>query len=220
MSDDSKPGFRQRMSQLATAFKSTRAVDRKLVPLIAAVAGGTIVVFVAIGLLLGTPLVFGFLGVAFALMAGMVVFGRRATAAQFAMIEGKPGAAAAVLQSMRGRWFVTPAVAFTRKQDFVHRVVGRQGVILVGEGAPARVTSLLKQEKRKHARVAGDIPVHELRVGNAEGEVAIAKLQMQLSRLPRVVKPRDIADLDRRMAAVGGADIPLPKGPMPRMKRR
>jgi hypothetical protein len=220
MADETKPGFRQRIRQLGSAFRSTRQVDPKLVPLMVGIPLAVLLLFVLLGVFVVGPVYGTIVGVLFALMTAMVIFGRRATKAQFAVIEGQPGAAAAVLQSMRGRWFVTPAVAFTRKQDFVHRVVGRPGVVLVGEGSPARVTSLLKQERRKHSRVAGDIPVHELRVGEGKDAVDLAKLQMRLSRLPRAVKPRDIADLDRRMAAVGGTDVPIPKGPMPRMKRR
>ena len=69
-----------------------------------------------------------------AVLTGTAIFGRRATEAMYAQVEGRPGAAAAVLQGMRGDWRVTPAVGFTRNQDLVHRVIGRPGVVLVGEG--------------------------------------------------------------------------------------
>jgi hypothetical protein len=36
-------------------------------------------------------------------------------------VEGQLGAAAAILNNMRGDWRVTPAIGFTRDQDLVHR---------------------------------------------------------------------------------------------------
>jgi hypothetical protein len=134
-------------------------------------------------------------------------------------IDGKPGAAAAVLQTARG-WRVTPAVAFTRKQDFVHRAVGRPGVVLVGEGAPARVSSLLKQEHRRIARIVGNTPVHEVSVGNGEGQIPLRNLQAHITRLPRTLKQGDVSGLDTKLKALSDNDLPMPKGPMPRMKRR
>lgn len=65
-----------------------------------------------------------------------------------ASVEGQVAAAAAVLQSMRGNWVVTPAVAFNRNQDLVHRVIGRPGVVVVGEGVPGRTVGLMAQERR------------------------------------------------------------------------
>lgn len=220
MAFDRLSGFRAKLSQLGLAFANTRKVDPRLVPLMVGVPLTVLVVVTGLlGLLLGW-LVGAIVGVLFALMSAMVVFGRRASKAMLGAIEDQPGAAAAVLQSMRGPWRVTPAVAFTRKQAFVHRVVGRPGVVLVGEGAPARVRSLLRQEARKVARVVGDTPVHEISVGEGEGQVPLGKLQAHMARLKRSVKARDLDELDNRLKALGDRDLPLPKGPMPRGKRR
>ena len=46
--------------------------------------------------------------------------------------------------------------AATTQFDSVHRLIGRPGVVLIGEGAPHRVRPLIAQEKKKIARVAGD----------------------------------------------------------------
>jgi hypothetical protein len=213
--------FRQRLSQLGVAFSMTRQADPRLVPLIIAIPLATaVVVWLLIGLLLGMPIFGAVMALAFAVLAAMMVFGKRATAAQFATIEGQPGAAAAVLQSMRGAWLVTPAVAFTRKQDFVHRVVGRPGVIMVGEGSPARVASLLKQEARRVGRAAGDVPVHEISVGDRDGQVPLDKLRNHLAKLPRAIKAKEVGPLNTRLSALGDTQLPIPKGPMPRAPRR
>ena len=209
----------QRMSQLRLAFVQTKAMDPKLVPLLLAVCGGIIVIAVVVGILTGGPVLWTLFGVLTALLAALLIFGRRTSTAAIGAIEGQPGAAAAVLQSSRG-WRVTPAVAFTRKQDFVHRAVGRGGIVLVGEGAPARVASLLKQEHRKVARVAGDAPVHEVNVGHGDGQVPLKQLQTHITKLPRKLKPKDVSELYTKLAALGDNELPMPKGPMPRMKRR
>lgn len=219
METSSRPQFLQRLTVLRQAFIQTKAIDPKLVPLLLAVCLGILAVAVAIGVLTGHPVLATFLGVTLALLAGLLIFGRRTSVAQMGAIEGQPGAAAAVLQATRG-WRVTPAVAFTRKQDFVHRAVGRGGIVLVGEGAPARVSSLLKQEHRRIARLAGDTPVHEISVGNGAGQVPLRNLQSQLTRMPKALKQPAVSALDTKLKALSDNDLPMPKGPMPRMKRR
>lgn len=204
---------------LRQAFVATKGVDPKLVPLLAGVCLPILAICVAVGILTNHPVLGTFVGVTLALLVGLVLFGRRTSVAQLGMIEGQPGAAAAVLQASRG-WRVTPAVAFTRKQDFVHRAVGRGGIVLVGEGAPARVSSLLKQERRRIGRVAGETPIHEVSVGNGEGQVPLRLLQAHLTRMPRTLKPAAVSALDTKLKALSDNDLPLPKGPMPRVKRR
>lgn len=210
----------ERVRQLARAFKATRELDPRMLPILLAAVIGSFAVVLAVLWVLGSPVLGILFGLLVAVMIGLVIFGRRTQRAAIGSIEGRPGAAAAVLQTMRGSWIVTPAVAVTRKQDLVHRVIGRPGIILVGEGAPARVESLLKQEARKVARAAGDVPVHELSVGNGPGQVPLGRLQGQLTKLPRTMKAREVGPLDRKLGALSTADLPMPKGPMPRMSRK
>ena len=214
-----RSGFGARLAQYRLAFTNTKQADPRLVPLlVGAVVVGFLVGF-GLGLLLGSWITAVILGIPLAILGGLVVFGWRTQRAALLAIEGRPGAAAAVLQSMRGRWRLTPAVAATRKQDFVHRVVGRPGVILVGEGSPARVASLLKQEKRRIGRVVGDTPVHEVSVGDREDQVPLQRLQAHLTRLPRAVKPGEIGDLDRKLNSLRDQDLPMPKGPIGNVRR-
>jgi Domain of unknown function (DUF4191) len=219
MDSSSRPQFLQRLTVLRQAFVATKQVDPRLVPLLVATCAGILAVCIGVGVVTGRPVLGAFVGISLALLAALVIFGRRTSVAQLGMIEGKPGAAAAVLQSTRG-WRVTPAVAFTRKQDFVHRAVGRGGIVLVGEGAPARVSSLLKQEHRRIARVAGATPVHEISVGNNAGQIPLKGLQAQLTRMPRTLKTAEVSALDTKLRALSDNDLPMPKGPMPRAKRR
>src|SRR5207253_4187692 len=104
------------------------------------------------------------------LTSGMILCGRYAQSAQCAAIEGQPGAAAAILQSMRGGWTVTPAVSANRNMDVVHRAVGKPGVVLVGEGSPSRLPSLLAAEKKRISRVAYDVRIDDMQVGDEAGQ--------------------------------------------------
>jgi hypothetical protein len=125
-----------------------------------------------------------------------------------------------VLQAMRGDWRVTPAVAFNRNMDLVHRVVGRPGVVLVGEGSsPAQLRQLMADQKRRINRVAPETPIHDVFVGEGEGQVSLRKLQRELIKLPRVLKGGEITAVEGRMRALGGTNVPLPKGPMPKSMR-
>ena len=54
-----------------------------------------------------------------------------------------------MIESLRGKWAVTPAVAVSRNEDMVSRVIGKPGVILVSEGAPSRVGHMLANERKK-----------------------------------------------------------------------
>jgi hypothetical protein len=94
-------------------------------------------------------------------------------------------------------------------------MVGRPGVVLVGEGAPHRVRGLIAQEKKKIARVTGDTPIYDVIVGTDEGDLRLAKLSRYLLKLPRNLSRDQVAALDKRLSALGGARSPLPQGPIP-----
>jgi hypothetical protein len=209
---------RERIRQLRAAWSQLVQLDPKAVPLV--LVGMTVGLLVGVGLgfvlAIWAMVVFGVLG---GITGALFVFSRRVQKAQFTAIEGQPGAAAAVLQTMRGQWFVTPAVAFSTKQDLVHRVVGRQGIILVGEGQPQRTKNLLAKEKRRLSKVAGDTPVRTVLVGEGEGQVSIRKLQVHLTKLPRELHKNDVPKLERKLKPLDKA-MPIPKGIDPNMANR
>jgi len=205
---------RERFSQLGTAFTMTRQADRRLVPLLAAAVLVPFVALLALGLLIHQAFLLGVLGVLVGLVLATAVFGRRAQRQAYSRVEGQVGAAAAVLENMRGDWRVTPAVGFTREQDLVHRVLGRPGIILVGEGSAARARTLVINEKRRLARFVGDTPVYDVLVGDGDGQVALRGLERHLVKLPRNIKPKDVNVLDRKLKAMAPA-LPIPKGPVP-----
>jgi len=215
---ENNPG---RLKQIAQTYKMTRRVDSKVGLVLAAVGVVTFGVILAIGFAIGHPIYAGILGLLLALLAMAVVFGRRAERAAFGQLEGQPGAAAAVLDNVGRGWSVTPAVAMNRNQDVVHRAVGKAGIVLVGEGNPNRVKSLLAAEKKKMARVVYDVPVTDIIVGEGEGEVSLKKIRATLLKLPRVVPGPKVTEVNDRLRALGDlmSNMPVPKGPMPKGMR-
>ena len=153
----------------------------------------------------------------FGTLAALIIFGRRAQRSAYAQMEGQPGAAAAALRMLRRGWKTDPAVAFTKQQDVVHRVVGPPGIVLIGEGNSHRVRQLLATERRKHERVVAETPIHEVVCGNGEGEVPLPKLTRYVQKLGRDVKPAEMTDILNRLKALDAqrSSIPLPKGPVP-----
>src|SRR5258708_5832462 len=138
--DAASPG---RLKQIGMVAGIVRKANPRALPIVAAAGVGIIAVFVLAGLLTGTAAFLIPLGVLVGLMVAMILFGRFAQSAQYSTIAGQPGAAAAILQSMRGSWTVTPAISANRNIDVVHRAVSRPGVILVAEGSPTRLPSRL-----------------------------------------------------------------------------
>ena len=210
-----KPPRGARMKQIRTAFQLTRQGDPKLVPLMLAAFLGPFALLLALGFVVGHPFYLGFLGFLTALVVTVAVFGRRVQKTAYSQVEGQLGAAAAVLQNMRGDWRVTPAVGFTKEQDLLHRVLGRPGIVLVGEGDPRRVRGLMGAEKKRLARWVGETPVYDVLVGDGEGMLGLRDLERHFVKLPRNIKPALVNDLDRKLKAMPASSLPIPKGPMP-----
>ena len=206
-----------RLGQIRAAYSMTRQSDPRIGLVLLGVVLASVVVFALVGLLIHQLPFMIFLGVLSGITAATFVFGRRAEGAAYRQIEGQPGAAAAVLDTLRKGWTVTPAVAVSRQQDVVHRVVGRAGVVLVGEGSSgSRVGQLLASERKKTSRVVPDIPVHEVIAGNGTGEVSLRRLNRHVMKFPGTLAKTDVTEVNRRLKAVGSMSLPMPKGPIPK----
>jgi uncharacterized protein DUF4191 len=204
-----------RRRQIWEAFKMQRKEDKALIPWMLGAFLACVVVVTGIGWFFGVPWLVLPIGIAVGALAAISIFGRRVQRSVYAKAEGQPGAAGWSLDNMRGRWRVTQGVAGTTHLDAVHRVIGRPGVILVAEGAPHRVKTLLAQEKKRTARVAGTMPIYDVIVGNEEGQVPLKKLQRHLMKLPRNISAKEMDTIEARLAALGSRAAALPKGPLP-----
>jgi hypothetical protein len=213
--EEEKVGFVGRLKQIGMVFAFTARNDRWFVPLAAAavvIPLALTVLVVALGLgWLWIPA-----GIMSALLALLIVLNIRSSKVFMRLAEHQPGAAASIVERMRGDWRVTPAVSATTQMDMVHLVLNRRGVILLAEGDPQRVRVMLAQEKKRLAKVIGSAPLYDFIIGNGENEVPLRKLRVRLTALPgRPLHPRDVNSLDKRLKALS-ARPRMPKGAIPR----
>ena len=173
---------------------------------------------VIIGNNLGHPIYAGFITLPVAFLAAFFLFTRYANVAAYASIEGQIGAGASVLMSIRRGFVTTPAVNVNRDQDMVHRVSGKAGIVLVGEGGFG-VKTLMQDERRKMERFLSGVPVTEVVVGDGQGQVTVRKLQKHLKKLPKKLNTVQLREVRARLRSVGGLNMPMPKGPMPTNQR-
>lgn len=200
--------------QIWQAYQMTRRAEPIVTVWILAAMVGTLAVAIGIGLLLGRVGYLIFLGAPFAVLAGMFVLARRAEAVAYRQIEGKPGASLSALRTIRRGWdFPEEPVAMDpRSQDLVFRGVGRPGVVLIGEGAPHRLPKLLEAERRKVARILPNVPVHVVQSGSGEGQVPLRKLPKTVQKLKKTLTRQEVSEVTKRLRAIGGARLPVPKG--------
>jgi Domain of unknown function (DUF4191) len=214
-----KAAAKERRSQLLQAFNVQRQEDKRLLPYMIGAFVLIVGISVAAGFLFGgiSLISLPVLGVVLGALAAFVIFGRRAQRSVYRKADGQTGAAAWALDNLRGKWRVTHGVAATGHFDAVHRVLGRPGVILVGEGSASRVKPLLAQEKKRTARLIGDVPIYDIVVGSGDGEVPLAKLERHLTKLPANITVKQIDSLESRLTALGSraGAAAMPKGPLP-----
>jgi Domain of unknown function (DUF4191) len=210
-----KAASKQRRKQFIQMFNMQRKQDKALIPIMV----GVILLCTAVLFAAGIPFHLQWttlpLGVLLGVLVAILVFGRRIQRSVYSQADGQPGAAGWALDNMRGQWRLTQGVAANTHLDAVHRLIGKPGVILVGEGTPHRVKSLIAQEKKRTSRLAGKIPIYEVIVGNEEGQVPLRKLQTHLAKLPSNISAKQMDVLEGRLTALGSRAAAMPKGPLP-----
>ena len=169
----------------------------------------------AIGIAIDQTIFFGVFAFGTGLLATTFYFGKIAENAAYSSISGQVGAAASVLNAIRGAWFVTPVVGVDKNQNMVHRVIGRPGIILVGEGN--RPSVLLAEQRKAHARYAQGVPIHEITVD--DGDVTISNLQKKIKKLNKSLRPAEVTQVRNRLKALPQTALPIPKGPLPQNRK-
>src|SRR3954462_5663411 len=98
-----KVPFRERINQIRTAFTFTARHDKLFLPLLAV---AVLVPLIAAGMAvaLGAGWLYLLIGVMFAMVAAMGLLSLRANKAGLSETQGQPGAAAWVVETMRGDW--------------------------------------------------------------------------------------------------------------------
>jgi hypothetical protein len=211
-----KVGFFGRLRQIGMVFAFTAKNDKLFIPLLVGA------VLVAIGLTVLFTILWGLMfiavGVMLLLLAVLIVLNLRANKAMIAQAEKQVGAAASIVENFRGDFRVTAALASTTQMDMVHLVVCRAGVVLLGEGNPSRVRSLVGQERKRLSKVIGSADLRDFMIGHDDGQVPLGKLRMTLMRLPRTLTGKDVNALDKRLKALN-ARPNMPKGAIPKSMR-
>ena len=213
---------KQTRSQLWQAFNMQRKQDKKLIPLMILALLVPALVLFGLGFLWGGQWLMLFVGILLGITLALWLFTRRLQTSVYDRAAGQAGAAGWALDNLRNgvgmRWETTQAVQINNHMDAVHRVVGLPGVVLVGEGETQRVKPMIAKERKRLARIVGEIPIYDMIAGDGEGQVPLKKLQRELVKLPRNIKKSDVQGLAQRIDALdnlrqkGGG---LPKGPMP-----
>jgi hypothetical protein len=198
-------------------LKDAFALTRKHQPIAFLWMALSFVVVLSLGIIIGLqinhPIYFTIISIPLAVLVAFFIFTRQANTAAFLSIQDQLGAGASVLMAIRKGFTTTPAVNVARNQDMVHRSVGRAGIVLVGEGSPS-VRQLLQDERRKMERFVPGVALTEVIIGDGNGQVPLRKLQKHLKKLPKKLNKVQLRELRNRLKAVGGLNMPVPKGPM------
>lgn len=153
-------------------------------------------------------------GLPFAVLAGMFVLARRAERGAYRRLEGQPGASISALRTIRRGWDFPeePVAVDPRTQDIVFRGIGRAGVVLVGEGPGGRQAKLLEAEKRRVTRILPNVPVTLIQSGNGPDQVPLPKLARTVQKLKPTLTKQEVVEVTKRLRALGGSRLPVPKG--------
>lgn len=199
-------------------FKDAFVMVWKAEPIWGSVILAMPVLGTAIGVLIGVTQGYGvyggFLGFFTGLIIGLFLLTNRVKKVSYAQIDGKPGAAMAVLDQIKRGWNITqePVQVNPRTQDMVFRMVGKPGIVLIGEGNPNRLERLVNDEKKRVQRVVPKVPITVVKVGNGDGQVPLLKLQSHVRRLKKHLSAAEVHAVSNRLNSLGGVKLPIPKG--------
>ena len=216
-----KPKKTRWYHQVVQAYQMTRRTDPSVTWWMVGAAVAVLALAVLIGVLVDQVVYVLVIGLLFAPLAAMFMLARRAEKAAYGQIEGKPGASISALRTIRRGWDFPeePVAVDPRTQDMVFRGIGRAGVVLVAEGQANRLPKLLDAERKKVARVLPNVPITLLQTGKGEGQVPLPKLPKTVQRLKPTLTKQEVAEITKRLRALGGARLPIPTGVYPTRAR-
>lgn len=210
---EKKESFGSRLKTIGMAIKFTNQRDKLFLPLEAAAILLPFVIVTALVVFAKFSLLWYISALFVALLAGMIVLNMRTSKVVNKEAIGKPGAAYALIDGIRG-WQVTPGVAALSETQMVHRAVGKAGVVLLGEGG-GKVRKLLGQEKKRISRVVGSTPVYTFMVGEtANDDFSVTEVRKRLMKLPKNIDSKAANHIAKRLDALG-IGMAIPKGPIP-----
>ena len=200
-------------STLWQAYRMTAEVDRSITWWMVGIFAVVMGVAVAAGIATGRLWYFLFVGLPVAVIIMMFVLARRAESAGYKRIEGQPGASLSALRTVRGWDFPDDPVDMNPKTlDIVFRGSGRGGVVLVSEGPSHRVSRMLEDQRKRVTRVLPNVPVIVIQCGDEKDQVPLRDLAKRVRKIRPKLDKRATEEVAKRLKALGGARLPVPKG--------
>lgn len=147
----------------------------------------------------------------------LIVLGRRAEKAAYGQIQGQPGAVSAVIKTgLRRSWTGSelPVNVSPRTQDAVYRLVGRGGVVIIGEGQRSRTQPMVDKERVNVQRVVPNVPVNVLYVGPDADSIRLDQIVPKLARFKRTLNRSEVSQVANRLQSLQRQNsvLPIPKG--------
>ncbi len=170
--------------------------------------------FLLIGWLTNAWIIWVITGIVGAPLITLIVLTRFIQRASYKQIDGMPGSVGAVIDQIRRGWNYSsePVRMNAKTQDLLYRLIGKPGVVLVTEGPVTRVRRLVEDEKRVANRIAPNVPVHVVHVGNGEGQVPLVNLMKTINKLKKSLTSQEVAVVAKRFDSVKANKLPIPKG--------
>ena len=211
------------ISQIVKIYQFTYAEDKALPWLLAAAILVPTLIAVVICLLAHFGWLSWILTVLLGIMVGLLLatmtLTRRSDRVGYAKMEGRPGAAAAVLSSISKAGFSFPQEPVwidAKTKDAVWRGTGRTGVYLIAEGDYNRVNKAMNREEEKIRRITrgSAIPIYRISVGHGPDQVPLNKLQRTVVKKKIKLTATELETLNDRLVTLQKRQnaLGMPKG--------
>ncbi len=205
--------------QIREAYRVTKEQEPRLPWYMLGVFVLGVAVFTGLGFVLGSPILWGVLGISVGVLAALFLLTRLARRSMYRRYEGQVGSAEVALGMLGRKWNYNVGIAAARNRDsvdVVHRVLGPGGLILIGEGNAKNLKKLLASEKRRHEQVAFGVDVDVIQMGKGAGQVPLDALANDIKKRPKKLTTDQIAEVKSRLKALDAMRpaAPIPKGPI------
>ena len=211
------------ISQIVKIYQFTYAEDKALPWLLAAAILVPTLIAVVICLLAHFGWLSWILTVLLGIMVGLLLatmtLTRRSDRVGYAKMEGRPGAAAAVLSGISKAGFSFPQEPVwidAKTKDAVWRGTGRTGVYLIAEGDYNRVNKAMNREEEKIRRITrgSAIPIYRISVGHGPDQVPLNKLQRTVIKKKVKLTATELETLNDRLVTLQKRQnaLGMPKG--------
>ena len=211
------------ISQIVKIYQFTYAEDKALPWLLAAAILVPTLIAVVICLLAHFGWLSWILTVLLGIMVGLLLatmtLTRRSDRVGYAKMEGRPGAAAAVLSSISKAGFSFPQEPVwidAKTKDAIWRGTGRTGVYLIAEGDYNRVNKAMNREEEKIRRITrgSAIPIYRISVGHGPDQVPLNKLQRTVVKKKIKLTATELETLNDRLVTLQKRQnaLGMPKG--------